>query len=70
MNISAVAEQKRNKQFITEHSRQGFRVLEVDTKNVSFRGYPWQSLNAFGKRKFENLIILENTKRITKIIYH
>lgn len=45
------------------------RVLEVDTKKARYFNIPWHSLGSFGKRKFENLLVLSKTGDLAKIIY-
>lgn len=48
------------------------KVVIVDTKNATYKGLPWKNLGTFGKRKFENLLVIENHHSIggkPKIIY-
>lgn len=45
---------------VTKHKRDGRLVLEVDTDKVIFKNLHWKELGSFGKRKFENLLIIEN----------
>lgn len=47
----------------------GHRVVEVDTNKAVYRGFPWKSLGSFGKRKFENLIVLSDTSEKVKVLY-
>lgn len=47
----------------------GFHVFEVDTKKATFHGLKWRDLGGFGKKKFENLVYLESTKKPMKILY-
>lgn len=37
-------------------------VFEVDTSRALYKGIPWRTLGRFGKRKFENLIFIQNPK--------
>lgn len=46
-----------------------FKVLEVHTKKAHYFNIPWTSLGNYGKRKFENLIVLSNAKVKLKIRY-
>jgi hypothetical protein len=44
--------------------RDGYtKALEVNTKESSFQGRKWESLSDYHKRKFENLLVLNNTAR-------
>ena len=44
--------------------RDGYtKAIEVDTKESAFQGRKWESLSDFHKRKFENLLVLNNTAR-------
>jgi hypothetical protein len=52
-----------------ERMRDGFKVVEIDIKKATYQGRPWKSLGDFGKRKFENLVFLNNVKERIKIIY-
>ncbi len=54
---------------ITEHTRRGRKVLEVDTSKVEYQGVPWQKLGNFGRRKYENLLFLQHTKSNPVFIY-
>ena len=45
------------------------KALLVDTAKARFRGIPWAQLGSWGKRKFENLIVLKNSPDKVKIIY-
>lgn len=46
-----------------------YRIIEIDTSKAHYRGIPWHELGRFGKRKLENIVFLENTDTLTKIIY-
>jgi hypothetical protein len=42
--------------------------IEVNTKKAVFRDIPWKLLGKFGKRKFENVLVLRETDNV-KILY-
>lgn len=69
MNIRASEEREENKKHIKEFERNGFKVLEIDTNKISYRGEPWKSLTDTHKRKFENMLVLEQPKVRLKFIY-
>ena len=52
-----------------EVDRDGFRVLFIDTTKAKYQGIGWRTLGDFGKRKFENLLILMRPRNRLKIIY-
>lgn len=54
---------------INEREIDGFRVVEVDTGKATFQGKPWKSLGEFGRRKFENLLVLSRSKEHIKVTY-
>lgn len=54
---------------IRERKKDEFTVVEVDTKKATYQGKKWQSLGDFGKRKFENLLVLGRAGERLKIIY-
>ena len=45
------------------------KYVTVDMNKDKFRGIPWKMLGDFGKRKFENLLILKNAKEKIQIRY-
>lgn len=49
--------------------KDGYRIVEVDTKKATYRGMPWHSLGSFGKRKFENIVVMKDTSEQVKVIY-
>lgn len=57
----------------TTHYRRGYKVLTVDTRTTTFKGFKWSDLGGFGKRKFDNWLFLNNAKNTgttrTKILY-
>jgi hypothetical protein len=44
-------------------------VVEVDVDKAEYLGRPWKSLGDFGKRKFENVLVLKRPKERLKIRY-
>lgn len=46
-----------------------YRIIEVDTKQSRYFNSPHHTLGAFGKRKFENLIVLANPREQLRFIY-
>ena len=42
--------------------REGYKVLEVDTKKASFKNRPWKQMGSWGRQKYENWIFFENLK--------
>lgn len=69
INLSAYQEMERNRKHIKAFERQGCKVLEMNTKQLTYRGTAWEQLGAFGKRKLENLFVLEDMKKPVKVIY-
>ena len=55
----------------TVYYRPPYKVLEVNTTKSIYRGMPWRELGTWGKRKFENVIVLKNTEKgkPIKILY-
>ena len=37
-------------------------VFEIDTKKADYMGTPYKLLSSYQKRKFENMLVLENPK--------
>lgn len=61
----AISREYRNKAL----SKDGYsRAIEIDTKKSSYMGKKWKDLGSFGKRKFENAIVLKQVDRV-KILY-
>lgn len=44
-------------------------VVEVDVDKAKYQGRPWKSLGDFGKRKFENMLVLKRPTEKLKIRY-
>ena len=47
----------------------GLTVLFIDTKKAKWFRHPWKDLNEYGKRKFENLLVMKNSRQKLKVIY-
>lgn len=55
---------------MTAHWRQGCGVIDVDVHKATFKGYKLWQLGAWGRRKFENVLFLNNPRERVKFIYH
>ena len=55
---------------IKKELKDGTKVISIDTKKANYQGKPWQTLSDYQKRKFENLVVLNNAKDRPKIIYN
>jgi len=53
----------------SKYAHDDVTVWEVDVKKSVWFGEPIQTLGAYGRRKFENWIILEHPKERIKVIY-
>jgi len=53
---------------VAERTVSDMRVVEVDTSKATYQGVSWRTMGDYGKRKFENLLVLEKKERI-HIIY-
>jgi len=49
--------------------RNSRNVMEIDTDVVSLWGIPYRDLGAYGKRRFENLVFLENQSDVPVFCY-
>lgn len=56
---------------ISDTYEQGnIRSLVVDTSKAVYQGVPWRALGDFGKRKFENILILTSSReKQLKVLY-
>ncbi len=54
---------------INEREIDGFRHVEVNTSKATFQGRPWKTLGDFGKKKFENMLVLTRPKERIKVAY-
>ncbi len=52
-----------------DYTRQGRTVVEVDIDKAEYQGRPWKSLGDFGKRKFENMLVLKRPTERLKVTY-
>lgn len=52
-----------------KYSCKGQIVYAVDTEKSSFRGITVKNLGGYGRRKFENLIYLENVRDNPVFLY-
>mgnify|MGYP001578783321 FL=1 len=52
-----------------EIMKDGYTVLTIDTKKAKWQGIAWRTLGDFGKRKFENFLILTRAKEKLKLVY-
>lgn len=46
-----------------------YTAVEIDTNHATHQGRKWKELGDWGKRKFENLLILTRPKERIKIVY-
>lgn len=53
----------------TKYLREGISVYEVDTKQSRWFGTFVKDLGAFGRRRFENWVVLERPKERIKVLY-
>ena len=65
MNDFAITREYRNSALRADGYSKG---IEVDTNKAVFRDIPWKLLGEFGKRKFENVLVLRETDNV-KILY-
>ncbi len=49
--------------------KDGYRIVEIDTKKARYMGIPWRDLGDFGKRKLENLVVMRDTSEQVKVTY-
>lgn len=54
---------------VSESKNNDLIIISVDTKKATYQGVSWRTMGDFGKRKFENLLVLSRQKERTKIIY-
>ncbi len=59
MNEEAYKERMKNNLAIKAYELTGGqKLLEVDTRRVTYKGRKWSELDSWSKRKLENLIVL------------
>lgn len=44
-------------------------IISVDTSKATYQGIAWRTLGDLGKRKFDNLLILQDAQQRKRIIY-
>ncbi len=54
---------------VNERVKDGYTTVCIDTSKATFRGIKWRTLGDFGKRKFQNLLIITRSKERLKFIY-
>ncbi len=54
---------------ITERVKDGFTIIEIDTRKAKYQGIPWLTLGDYGKRKLENFLIMSRSRERLKLIY-
>ena len=52
-----------------ETMKDGYTFLSINTAKAKWQGIAWRTLGDFGKRKFENFLILTRAKEKLKLIY-
>lgn len=58
-----------NYAIVNERDIDNWRVVEVDTNKATFQGRPWKSLGEFGRKKFENMLVLSRPHDHIKVTY-
>lgn len=53
----------------SHRTKEGYKVLSVDTNIARYKGIPWKELGELGRRKFENLLIIADAMERIKVIY-
>jgi len=59
----------KNQPYVTRNEHQDYTTLTFDTRHVTFMGIEWQYLSSYGKRKLENLFVLQHSYERLKFIY-
>ena len=54
---------------ISENKNNDLIIISIDTKKATYQGISWRTMGDFGKRKFENFLVLSRPKERIKIIY-
>jgi hypothetical protein len=54
---------------LSEHQKDGFTAIVVDTTKATYQGIAWGALGDWGKRKFENILFLTRSPERIKIVY-
>ena len=58
-----------NFSILKETPSKDFIVVAIDTAKATYQGRPWKTLGDWGKRKWENLLVLSRPKKRIKINY-
>lgn len=58
-----------NKGAISEFPRDTFLGIIVDTKKATWKRRPYKELSAYGRRKWENMLVLAYAKTKVRISY-
>lgn len=68
--MNAFGDANITKRHITnKHFPEGLTVFEVNSRKCTYRGHTLESLGNYGKRKFENHLILSNPRERIKVIF-
>lgn len=54
---------------ISEQENKGILAVTVDTHKATYRQTKWKEMGDFGKRKFENFLVLKYPKNKVRVIY-
>lgn len=54
---------------VAERTHGGRTVVSIDTNKAAIRGLRWRDLGEFGKKKFENLLIIKRSSEKLSIHY-
>ena len=68
MNEVAYRENQENAKHTRAYDRNGVKVLEVDSRKVTYNGRKYHELMVHEKRKLENKILLGDTDRVKKLV--
>lgn len=54
---------------LREYTQDGFTTVVIDTTKATYQGMKWLEMNDFGRRKFENWLMLNRTNEKLKFVY-
>lgn len=54
---------------LSEQKTDDYTLLTIDTSKAKWQRIAWRDLSDFGKRKFENFIVLHRTRERLKFRY-
>lgn len=60
---------KPNFAILEQRDRDGRLALVIDTATASYQGIAWRALGDYGKRKFENLLVLMHQPSLVTPLY-